>query len=77
MTIIQNFGFPVACVVVCAAFINKLWEQQTADKERMYEELEKSREATSKAIDTIKTYADKLEIIQTDVEEIKSKVKML
>lgn len=71
---INTFGFPTACVVACGWFIYKLWEQQTADKEKLYCELEKSREATSKAIETIKIYAEKLEIIQNDVKEIKEKV---
>lgn len=73
-TIIQNLGFPIACVVACGWFIYKLWDQQTADKEKLYAELEKSREATTKAIETIQIYADKLDIIQSDVKEIKEKV---
>lgn len=73
-TLINTFGFPIACVIACGWFINKLWEQQTNDKEKLYIELEKAREATGKAIETIKIYADKLDIIQSDVKEIKDKV---
>jgi len=73
-TIIQNLGFPIACVVACGWFIYKLWDQQTADKEKLYIELEKSREATTKAIETIQIYADKLDVIQSDVKEIKERV---
>ncbi|MGE4213659.1 MAG: hypothetical protein AB7E42_02625 [Anaerotignaceae bacterium] len=86
--LINTFGFPTACVIACGFFIWKMEEQQIKDKEQLYTELEKSREttnkatettnnatlATSKALDTIKLYADKLDIIESDVKEIKEKV---
>jgi len=78
---INTFGFPIACVIACGFFIYKMWGQQIKDKEKLYTELEKSRqttdkatEATSKALDTIRAYAEKLDIIQNDVKEIKVKV---
>lgn len=86
--LINTFGFPIACVIACGWFIYIMWKQQMKDKEKLYTELEKSREtttkatettnnatlATSKALDTIKLYADKLDIIESDVKEIKGKV---
>lgn len=72
--LINTFGFPIACVIACGFFIYKMWGQQIKDKEKLYTELERARQSTDKAIDTIKTYADKLDIIESDVKEIKGKV---
>lgn len=72
--LINTFGFPTACVIACGFFIWKMWEQQIADKEKLYVELDNSRIATEKAIDVIKGYSEKLNIIESDVKEIKEKV---
>lgn len=77
MTIISDLGFPVACVIACGWFILKLWQNQMEDKEKLYDELAKARETTNQAIETIKIYADKLDNIQSDIIDIKTKVETL
>ena len=77
MTIISDLGFPVACVIACGWFILKLWQNQMEDKEKLYDELAKARETTNQAIETIKIYADKLDNIQSDITDIKTKVETL
>ncbi|MCI1959131.1 MAG: hypothetical protein LKJ25_05860 [Clostridia bacterium] len=72
--LINTFGFPTACVIACGFFILKMWEQQNADKEKLYVELDNSRTATEKALDVIQGYSEKLNIIESDVKEIKEKV---
>ena len=76
--LIQNFGFPITCVCVCGWFIYKMYsDMQTNAKERedkLYKEITECRVVNSKALDTIKEYASKLDVIQSDVKEIKDKV---
>lgn len=90
--IISNLGFPIACVIGLALFawymvkhtdeINaKNMEQvQNSCKEReekLYEEIKANREVNAKAIETIAHYAEKLDVIQSDIKEIKQDVSMI
>ena len=84
--IISNLGFPIACVFALAWFgwymvkhtneINaKNMEQvQSRCKEReekLYQEIKENREVNAKAIETIAHYAEKLDVIQNDINDIK------
>lgn len=84
--IIASFGFPIACVIVMGWFIYKIYKNTTAAsqqqmtelqnrclarEDKLYQELEKSRNINAQAIDTIARYAEKLEVIQHDVSQIK------
>lgn len=88
-SIIATFGFPIACVIALGIFVfiiyrdtNKnhketLTNLQTkcqAREDKLYEEVSKNREIISQAIATISKYAEKLEVIQNDVNEIKTDV---
>lgn len=84
--LIATFGFPIVCVIVMGWFIYQIYKKTTASNEanmaqlqerclaredKLYNELEKSREINAKAIETIAHYAEKLEVIQNDISEIK------
>lgn len=77
-TLVQNFGFPIACVAICGWFIYKMYsDMQTNTKEReekLYNELAECRLVNKQALNVIAEYSSKLDIIQTDVKEIKEKV---
>lgn len=83
--IITTFGFPIACVIAMGIFIYIIYKDTTknhkADIEKMserenllYQEIGKNREVIAQAIATISKYAEKLEVIQNDVNEIKTDV---
>ena len=87
--IIETFGFPIACVIAMGVFIfiiyrdtnktnkeniTQLQESSKEREEKLYDEIGRNREVISQAISTIAKYAEKLEIIQNDIKEIKSDV---
>lgn len=69
-----SLGTPVVVMIAAGFFIWKLWQQQVADKERLYVELSKAMENNKQMALIISTYTSKLDIIQDDVRDIKDKV---
>jgi hypothetical protein len=75
--LIGTVGFPIVCVMALGFFVYKLWQQSAAREQALMEELAESREVNAKAIDTIAHYAEKLEIIQQDVNAIKGDITVI
>ena len=86
LEIITNIGFPIACVICMGYFIfymtkkitemnetnmQKIEEQCRAREDRLFEERKENRKVNSKAIETIAHYAEKLDVIQSDISDIK------
>lgn len=89
---IGTVGFPVFCAVAMGLFIYLIYKNTTKQhkedmdavqarckerEDKLYAELEKSREVNSKAIDTIAHYAAKLDIIQKDISDIKTDITVI
>jgi len=87
--LIGTVGFPIACAIGMAWFIYVIYKNTTAEnaanmekvqkrcqerEDKLYSELQKSREINDKAIETIAHYAEKLDIIQKDIGEIKNDI---
>lgn len=85
-TLISNLGFPIACVVAMGAFIFYIYKNMTAEnranmeqvqnrckerEEKLYSEIKANREINAKALETIAHYAEKLDVIQQDIHDIK------
>ena len=92
LEIITTVGFPIACVIAMAGFIFYIYKQTTKEnaenmakvqarckerEDKLYDELAKCREVNSKAIETIAHYAEKIDVIQKDVSEIKTDVAII
>lgn len=90
--LITTLGFPIACAIAMGWFIYKIYKNTTAANEanmaqvqarckeredKLYSELEKSREINGKAIETIAHYAEKLDHIQQDISVIKEDIIVL
>lgn len=90
--LVSNVGFPIACAIAMAWFIYQLFkktmEQQELNmekvqdrckerEEKLYEELAAGREVNRKAIDTIAHYAEKLDVIQSDIKDIKTDITVI
>lgn len=90
--LVTNLGFPIVCVLAMGYFIFHIYKTTTAEnkenmekvqarcaerEEKLFEEIKLNREVNAKAIETIAHYADRLEVIQNDVSEIKSDINIL
>ena len=91
-SLISSLGFPIVCVIALGYFsfymvketnrisaenMEKLQERCAARENKLYEEIKENRKVNAKAIETIAHYAEKLDIIQDDVNEIKKDVSIL
>lgn len=79
--LIPTVGFPIACVIAMAAFIFYVYKRMEVNtKERediLYKEIKENREINKKAVDTIAHYAEKLDVIQNDVDDIKTDITII
>lgn len=87
--LISNMGFPIACVIALGYFVYTMFQKVMADsknnmdavqsrckerEEKLYEMLTESRIVNEKALETIAHYAEKLDVIQSDIATIKTDV---
>ena len=92
MEIITGVGFPIACVIGLGWFVYKIYTdttQENADnmekvqarckerEEKLYQEIKENREVNAQAIATIAHYAEKLDVIQQDIHDIKSDIAII
>lgn len=85
--LITSVGFPIVCVIGLGWFIYKIYTDTTrennenmealqarcaAREEKLFEEIKETRAVNAQAVATIAQYAERLDIIQKDVSEIKS-----
>lgn len=86
--LISTLGFPIACVVALCFFVVWLFKrnndnntriQENCQKreDKLYAELKENREINAEAIKTIAKYAEKLDVIQTDIKEIKTDITVI
>lgn len=75
--LISTVGLPIALVIAMGFFIYKIYNQSVKREETLLGEIKVTREVNAKAVDTIAHYAEKLEIIQTDINEIKTDITIL
>lgn len=90
--LVSNLGFPVACVIGMGWFIYQIFQKTTDEsarnmekvqarckerEDKLYEELAANREINRKAIDTIAHYSAKLDIIQSDISDIKTDITVI
>ena len=90
--IVSTLGFPIACVIAMGAFIFYIYKKQSADsaanmekvqarckerEEKLFEEIKLNREVNARAIETISHYAEKLDIIQQDISDIKTDITVI
>lgn len=91
-SLISSLGFPIVCVIALGYFsfymvketnrisvenMEKLQEKCAARENKLYEEIKENRKVNAKAIETIAHYAEKLDTIQNDVNEIKNDISIL
>ena len=90
--LISTVGFPICCVIGMGYFIFIIFQKTTEEnaknmenvqnrckerEDKLYSEIEKNRLINEKAIETIAHYAEKLDVIQTDINDIKTDITVI
>ena len=74
ISLISTLGLPIVLVIVMGWFIYKLWKQSDDREKKLYDELAKCREVNEQAISTLTLYAERLNVIEEDIKEIKDNI---
>ena len=92
LELLPTVGFPIVCVIAMGVFIYIIYRNTTKEnaanmekvqarckerEDKLYEEIKENREVNAQAIATITLYAEKLNVIQEDISEIKTDVTKL
>ena len=75
--LITTLGFPIAICVALFWFIYKIYKASEAREAELRQEIKENQAINAKAIETISLYAERLDIIQKDVSEIKNDIIVL
>lgn len=91
-TLITSLGFPIVCCLGMGYFIFTIYKNTTkenkenmeavqarcaAREEKLYEEIKANREVNAQAIATIALYAERLDTIQHDIQDIKTDITVI
>lgn len=74
LELISTLGFPIALVIALGWFVYKLYKASEKREAELRQELKENREINAEAIKTIALYAERLDVIQRDVNEIKEDI---
>lgn len=81
LELLPSVGFPIACVIALAVFCWKMFEKITTDQkereDKLYQEIGECRIVNKQAVETIAKYAEKLDVIQTDLNGIKTDITVI
>lgn len=72
--LIGTLGFPIVAVIALGWFIWRIYKRSEQREDELRQELKENREINREAIKTIALYAERLEVIERDVNEIKEHV---
>jgi Na+/melibiose symporter-like transporter len=68
---IATLGFPIAICVALFWFIYQVYKKSESRETELRQEIKENQETNKEAIKTLALYAERLDSIQTDVNEIK------
>ena len=75
--LITSLGFPIACVIAMGYFIWNLYKKSIDREDKLMEEIAAGRIINAQAIETIAKYAERLDIIQKDISDIKTDITVI
>lgn len=75
--LISTVGFPIACVLALGLFIWRIYKASEAREAELRIEIKENQAINAEAIKTLALYAERLDVIQTDIEEIKEDIIIL
>lgn len=75
--LIPTVGFPIVCVIAMGLFIWKIYKASEAREAKLMVEITENRKINEQAIETIAKYAENLETIKTDINDIKTDITVI
>lgn len=69
--LITTLGFPIAVCVLLFWYIWQVYKKSEKREDELRAEIKENQEANRETVKVLATYAEKLDVIQDDVEEIK------
>ena len=75
--LITSLGFPIVCVIAMGWFIWTIYKRSEQREDELRQEIRESQQTNAKAIETIALYAEKLEVIQQDIHDIKEDISVI
>lgn len=75
--LIATLGFPIVAVVALGWFIFQIYKKSESREDTLMNEIAETRVVNAQAIATISKFADSLDVIKHDVEEIKGEVNII
>ena len=75
--LIGTVGFPIACVIIMAGFIYKIYKKSEQREDALRSQIIESQHVNAEAIKTITLYAERLGNIENDIKDVKQDVNAL
>lgn len=90
VSLVNNLGFPIACVIACSGFIAYMYIQNRKDskeredrlrqeyldrEQRLYEQNERANETLGRATETIDRMNIRLDVIEDKIDDLKAEVR--
>lgn len=75
--LITTVGFPIAVCIALFWFIYHVYKASEKREDELREEIKENQKTNKEAIKTLALYAERLDVIQGDVEEIKNNIAVL
>jgi hypothetical protein len=75
--LITTVGFPIACVIALGVFVFIIYKRSEEREDKLMEEIAQTRIVNAQAIETISKFANSIDVIKTDITEIKNDITIL
>lgn len=75
--LITSLGFPIAICVALFWFIYKIYKASEVREAELRQEIKENQAINAKAIETLSSYAERLDSIQGDIKTIKEDIIVL
>ena len=73
-TLINTLGFPIACVIACGGFINKMWTEQRENNDKIMQALFAAQEVNAGFVKVLESYEKDIQDIKCNIKDIKDTV---
>ena len=71
INLITTLGFPIAVCILLFWYVWQVYKKSEKREDELRAEIRENQEANKETVKVLATYAEKLDVIQNDVEQIK------